>query len=77
MLRRSAMAFVKVLKQYLTEFMLNRRESNILSSSSRIADDGKLYYQVEVNIKSYGNTNELAVMPTGQIGMGPAVPFGS
>ncbi|KAJ6306035.1 hypothetical protein OIU78_021378 [Salix suchowensis] len=29
----------------------------------RVADDGKLYYQVEVNIKSYANNNELAVMP--------------
>lgn len=42
----------KVLKQYLTEFMSTRlgvrRESKILSTSSRIADDGKLYYQVEV-----------------------------
>ncbi|KAJ6397310.1 hypothetical protein OIU77_018341 [Salix suchowensis] len=57
----------KVLKQYLTEFMSTRigvrRESNILSTSSRVADDGKLYYQVEVNIKSYANNNELAVMP--------------
>ncbi|KAJ6694428.1 hypothetical protein OIU85_005141 [Salix viminalis] len=57
----------KVLKQYLTEFMSTRigvrRESNIISTSSRVADDGKLYYQVEVNIKSYANNNELAVMP--------------
>uniref|UniRef100_A0A0F7GYQ7 PsbP-domain protein 1 n=1 Tax=Habenaria pantlingiana TaxID=1498489 RepID=A0A0F7GYQ7_9ASPA len=57
----------KVLKQYLTEFMSTRlgvrRQSSILSSSSRVAEDGKLYYQVEVNIKSYANNNELAVMP--------------
>ncbi|XVF41744.1 hypothetical protein PTKIN_Ptkin01aG0304700 [Pterospermum kingtungense] len=43
----------KVLKQYLTEFMSTRlgvrRESNVLSTSSRVADDGKLYYQVEVS----------------------------
>lgn len=42
----------KVLKQYLTEFMSTRlgvrRESNILTTSSRVADDGKLYYLVEV-----------------------------
>ncbi|KAK8545398.1 hypothetical protein V6N13_066684 [Hibiscus sabdariffa] len=61
----------KVLKQYLTEFMSTRlgvrRESNILSTSSRVADDGKLYYQVEVNIKSYANTNELAVMPQDRV----------
>lgn len=60
-------AVKKVLKQYLTEFMSTRlgvrRESNILSASSRVADDGKLYYQVEVNIKSYANTNELGIMP--------------
>ncbi|KAJ0079739.1 hypothetical protein Patl1_22453 [Pistacia atlantica] len=57
----------KVLKQYLTEFMSTRlgvrRESNILSTTSRVADDGKLYYEVQVNIKSYANNNELAVMP--------------
>lgn len=46
------MAAEKVLKQYLTEFMSTRlgvrRESNVLSTSSRVADDGKLYYEVEV-----------------------------
>ncbi|MBA0752440.1 hypothetical protein Gogos_001277 [Gossypium gossypioides] len=61
----------KVLKQYLTEFMSTRlgvrRESNILSTSSKVADDGKLYYQIEVNIKSYANTNELAVMPQDRV----------
>ncbi|XP_061371919.1 psbP domain-containing protein 1, chloroplastic isoform X1 [Gastrolobium bilobum] len=61
----------KVLKQYLTEFMSTRlgvrRESNILSTSSRVADDGKLYYQVEVNIKSYASNNELAVMPQDRV----------
>uniref|UniRef100_A0A0F7GXP8 PsbP-domain protein 1 n=1 Tax=Erodium foetidum TaxID=337372 RepID=A0A0F7GXP8_9ROSI len=57
----------KVLKQYLTEFMSTRigvrRESSVLATSSRVADDGRMYYQVEVNIKSYANNNELAVMP--------------
>ena len=46
----------KVLRQYLTEFMSTRlgvkRESNILTTSSRVADDGKLYYQVEVKPQS-------------------------
>lgn len=61
----------KVLQQYLTEFMSTRlgvrRESNILSTSSRVADDGKLYYLVEVNIKSFANNNELAVMPKDRV----------
>ncbi|KAF5194264.1 Psbp-domain protein [Thalictrum thalictroides] len=61
----------RVLKQYLTEFMSTRlgvrRESSICSTSSRVADDGKVYYQVEVNIKSYANNNELAVMPENRI----------
>lgn len=47
----------KVLRQYLTEFMSTRlgvrRESNILSTSSRIADDGKLYYEIEVTCFRY------------------------
>lgn len=46
-----------VLKQYLTEFMSTRlgvrREASILSTSSRIADDGKMYYQVEVRAYKY------------------------
>lgn len=61
----------KVLRQYLTEFMSTRlgvrRESSILSTSSRTADDGRMYYQVEVNIKSFANNNELAVMPENRI----------
>ncbi|KAJ9550454.1 hypothetical protein OSB04_014499, partial [Centaurea solstitialis] len=60
-----------VLRQYLTEFMSTRlgvrRESSILSTSSKIADDGKMYYQIEVNIKSYANNNELAVMPENRV----------
>ncbi|KAG4928760.1 hypothetical protein JHK82_054443 [Glycine max] len=44
-----------------------RRESNILSTSSRVTDDGRLYYQIEVNIKSYANNNELAVMPEDRV----------
>jgi hypothetical protein len=44
----------KVLKQYLTEFMSTRigvrRDSKILSSASRIASDGKLYYDIEVRL---------------------------
>ncbi|KAL0422114.1 UNVERIFIED_CONTAM: PsbP domain-containing protein 1, chloroplastic [Sesamum latifolium] len=60
-----------VMRQYLTEFMSTRlgvrRESSILSTSSKVADDGKLYYEVEVNIKSYANNNELAVMPQDRV----------
>uniref|UniRef100_A0A0C9S5G8 TSA: Wollemia nobilis Ref_Wollemi_Transcript_19328_1010 transcribed RNA sequence n=1 Tax=Wollemia nobilis TaxID=56998 RepID=A0A0C9S5G8_9CONI len=61
----------KVLKQYLTEFMSTRlgvrRESNVLSSSSRVADDGRMYYEIQVNVKSYANSNQLAVMPQDRI----------
>eukprot|EP01018_Ginkgo_biloba_P014834 Gb_02226 [translate_table: standard] len=61
----------KVLKQYLTEFMSTRlgvrRESNILSTSSRVADDGRLYYEIEVNVKSFANSNQMAVMPQDRI----------
>ncbi|KAL0364869.1 UNVERIFIED_CONTAM: PsbP domain-containing protein 1, chloroplastic [Sesamum angustifolium] len=60
-----------VMRQYLTEFMSTRlgvrRESSILSTTSKVADDGKLYYEVEVNIKSYANNNELAVMPQDRV----------
>ncbi len=42
----------KVLRQYLTEFMSTRlgvrRESNIVATGSRLGDDGRLYYDVEV-----------------------------
>ncbi|XP_075501942.1 psbP domain-containing protein 1, chloroplastic isoform X2 [Primulina tabacum] len=61
----------KVLRQYLTEFMSTRlgvrRESRIISTSSRVANDGKLYYLVEANIKSYASNNELAVMPQDRV----------
>lgn len=61
----------KVLQQYLTEFMSTRlgvrRESNILSTSSRVADDGKMYYDIQVNVKSFANSNEMAVMPQDRI----------
>ncbi|GAB2235502.1 hypothetical protein Droror1_Dr00025927 [Drosera rotundifolia] len=61
----------KILKQYITEFMSTRlgvrRESNIISASSNVADDGRVYYQVEVNMKSYANTNELAIMPEDRV----------
>ncbi|KAK6159782.1 hypothetical protein DH2020_003163 [Rehmannia glutinosa] len=42
-------------------------ESSILSTSSKLANDGRLYYEVEVNIKSYANNNELAVMPQDRV----------
>lgn len=46
----------KVLRQYLTEFMSTRlgvrRESSVLSTSSKVASDGKLYYVVEVRMRS-------------------------
>uniref|UniRef100_A0A0F7GYX5 PsbP-domain protein 1 n=1 Tax=Melianthus villosus TaxID=377280 RepID=A0A0F7GYX5_9ROSI len=61
----------KVLKQYLTEFMSTRlgvkRESSILSATSKVEDDGRVYYQVQVNIKSYASNNELAVMPQDRV----------
>lgn len=61
----------KVLKQYLTEFMSTRlgvrRESKIVNTNSRVADDGKLYYDIEVNVKSYANNQQLAVMPQDRI----------
>ncbi|BAT17673.1 Os12g0564400, partial [Oryza sativa Japonica Group] len=51
----------RVLQQYLTEFMSTRlgvrRTSNILSASSKVADDGKLYYEVEVNQTDYTNSH--------------------
>eukprot|EP00249_Psilotum_nudum_P002226 c15152_g1_i1 orf=196-1017(+) len=64
-------AAVKVLRQYLTEFMSTRlgvrRESSIISAASRIADDGKFYYDIEVNVKSYANEQEMAVMPQDRV----------
>ncbi|XP_078180183.1 photosystem II reaction center PsbP family protein isoform X2 [Carex rostrata] len=61
----------RVLRQYLTEFMSTRlgvkRESNVLTASQRVADDGRMYYEVEVNIKSYASNNELAVMPEDRV----------
>ncbi|RAL53742.1 hypothetical protein DM860_015470 [Cuscuta australis] len=61
----------RALQQCLRELMSTRlgvrRESRILSTTSRMADDGRLYYQVEVNLKSYANNNELAIMPQDRV----------
>eukprot|EP00252_Welwitschia_mirabilis_P014548 TRINITY_DN3193_c0_g2_i1.p1 TRINITY_DN3193_c0_g2~~TRINITY_DN3193_c0_g2_i1.p1 ORF type:complete len:264 (-),score=49.15 TRINITY_DN3193_c0_g2_i1:169-960(-) len=61
----------KILKQYLTELMSTRlgvqRKSKVLSTSSRVADDGKLYYDIEVNVKSFASNNQMAVMPEDRI----------
>ncbi|KAJ7570382.1 hypothetical protein O6H91_01G117500 [Diphasiastrum complanatum] len=61
----------KVLQQYLTEFMSTRlgvrRESSIVSCRSRVGGDGKTYYEIQVNVKSYANTNQLAVMPQDRV----------
>ncbi|KAG8048980.1 hypothetical protein GUJ93_ZPchr0009g2488 [Zizania palustris] len=61
----------RVMQQYLTEFMSTRlgvrRTSSILSASSKVSDDGRLYYEVEMNIKSYASSNELAVMPQDRV----------
>lgn len=49
----------KIVRQYLTEFMSTRlgvrRESSILSATSKVASDGKLYYVVEVRSLCYIN----------------------
>lgn len=52
-----------VLQQYLTEFMSTRigvrREANIVSTNSRIGNDGRLYYEVEVRaILTLAQTSE-------------------
>uniref|UniRef100_J3NE81 PsbP C-terminal domain-containing protein n=1 Tax=Oryza brachyantha TaxID=4533 RepID=J3NE81_ORYBR len=58
----------RVLQQYLTEFMSTRlgvrRTSDILSASSKVADDGKLYYEVEKIFspyESFGHTINIGV----------------
>ncbi|KAG0576958.1 hypothetical protein KC19_5G121100 [Ceratodon purpureus] len=57
----------KVLQQQLTEFMSTRigvrREANVTATRSRVGDDGRLYYEVEVTASSFANNNQLAVMP--------------
>lgn len=51
----------KVLRQYLTEFMSTRlgvrRESNIVATGSRLGDDGRLYYDVEVRSLSLSRSH--------------------
>ncbi|CAH8320359.1 unnamed protein product [Eruca vesicaria subsp. sativa] len=65
----------RLLRQYLTEFMSTRlgvkRESSILTTSSRVADDGKLYYQVEVNPKPINLSGEHKVIRKQQIAVMP------
>eukprot|EP00271_Cylindrocystis_brebissonii_P002838 TRINITY_DN13616_c0_g1_i1.p1 TRINITY_DN13616_c0_g1~~TRINITY_DN13616_c0_g1_i1.p1 ORF type:complete len:287 (+),score=66.29 TRINITY_DN13616_c0_g1_i1:290-1150(+) len=57
----------RILKQYLTEFMSTRlgvsRQAEIVATDARIADDGREYYDIQVNVKSYATTNQLAIRP--------------
>ncbi|CAI7861047.1 unnamed protein product, partial [Closterium sp. NIES-53] len=68
----------RVEKQLLTEFMSTRlgvrREASLISSANRIVPAGTgrrgageqedaEYYDVELNVKSYANNNQLAIMP--------------
>ncbi|CAI5483977.1 unnamed protein product [Closterium sp. Yama58-4] len=69
----------RVEKQLLTEFMSTRlgvrREATLISSASRIVPAGTRrrgageqeedaeYYDVELNVKSYANNNQMAIMP--------------
>lgn len=60
-----------ILKQYLTEFMSTRlgvmRESQVISTISRTAPDGREYYEIQVNVKSYANNNQLAILPEDRV----------
>ncbi|KAK9819630.1 hypothetical protein WJX72_000479 [[Myrmecia] bisecta] len=52
-------------KQYLSELMSTRlgvkRETAVISASSRVAPDGKLYYDIQTSAKSYASRNQLSV----------------
>eukprot|EP00897_Mesotaenium_endlicherianum_P001751 jgi/Mesen1/1603/ME000134S00727 len=57
----------QALKQYLNEFMSTRlgvrRDSQLLSTSTLTGVDGREFYEVRVNVKSYANNNQLAINP--------------
>eukprot|EP00270_Netrium_digitus_P014224 TRINITY_DN4803_c0_g1_i10.p1 TRINITY_DN4803_c0_g1~~TRINITY_DN4803_c0_g1_i10.p1 ORF type:complete len:334 (+),score=104.15 TRINITY_DN4803_c0_g1_i10:40-1041(+) len=57
----------RILQQFLVEFMSTRlgvqRESSLLSSSLRVGEDEKDYYDIEINVKSFASTNQLAILP--------------
>ncbi|CAD7695197.1 unnamed protein product [Ostreobium quekettii] len=55
----------RILQQYLAEFMSTRigvqREGDIISAEQRTGPDGKLYYDVQIRLRSYASRNPLAV----------------
>ncbi|GMH40666.1 hypothetical protein BSKO_08570 [Bryopsis sp. KO-2023] len=55
----------RILKQLLTEFMSTRigirREGEVVNTTERTGSDGKLYYDVQVRIRSYASRSQLAV----------------
>ena len=55
----------KLKGEYLDEFLSTRigvrREGKVVDAVRREADDGKVYYDVRVNIVSYASTSQLAV----------------
>lgn len=63
-LKSPAEAAARLKSQYLGEFMSTRLGSrkvvDILSANTRKADDGKLYYDIEMRARSYASRNPLA-----------------
>eukprot|EP00899_Mesostigma_viride_P027236 jgi/Mesvir1/7698/Mv11659-RA.1 len=62
----------EALDRYLLEFMSTRlgvrRPAELRGVAQRTgADDGRLYYDIELNIKSYVNSNQMAVEPSERV----------
>jgi len=61
----------RIKKQYLVEFMSSRigvrRNAQIVSAEERVGDDGKLFYDISVNINSYADTNQFGITPEERI----------
>lgn len=71
----------RLLDQYLTkEFMSTRlgiaRYGEIVSASSRVADDGKTYYDIAIRMTSYGSRNAYAATRAEVLKVGPAGAWG-
>eukprot|EP00238_Polyblepharides_amylifera_P004601 CAMPEP_0196581032 /NCGR_PEP_ID=MMETSP1081-20130531/32020_1 /TAXON_ID=36882 /ORGANISM="Pyramimonas amylifera, Strain CCMP720" /LENGTH=194 /DNA_ID=CAMNT_0041901113 /DNA_START=400 /DNA_END=984 /DNA_ORIENTATION=- len=60
-------AGARAVKQYLKEFMSTRigvrRQAKLVSAIAREAGNGQLFYDIQVNLKSFADRNEFGITP--------------
>mmetsp|Transcript_14512 Transcript_14512/g.27881 ORF Transcript_14512/g.27881 Transcript_14512/m.27881 type:complete len:268 (+) Transcript_14512:107-910(+) len=57
----------RILDQYLVEFMSTRigvrRTANVVAATRRESADGTVFYDIDINLKSYADSNQFGITP--------------